>query len=210
VDGGLREGRCFGDARDPLLCAYHDREWGRPVTSERGLYERLCLEAFQAGLSWNLVLRRREALAAALAGFEPEAVAAFGPDDVAHALASPGVIRNRAKLEAAVANARAVLAMRAAGTSLVRVVWAFRPQPGSVPSPAAADWGAMPASTPASAALARELRRLGVRFIGPTAAYALMQAAGLVNDHFPGCPVRAEVQREQETAAAALAGGWPA
>lgn len=212
VQGGLRGNRCFGDDRDPLLRDYHDGEWGRPVTSERGLLERLCLEAFQAGLSWRLVLHRREALRAALGGFDPEALAGFGPEDVERALAAPGMIRNRAKVEAAVTNARAVLALRAAGAPLPEVVWAFRPAPDAVPSPAAEDWQAMPAATEASAALSRALRARGIRFLGPTAAYALMQAAGLVNDHFVGCAVRSEVQRQQEEAAAALGlapgGGW--
>jgi len=195
---------CFGGA-DARLVAYHDEEWGRPVTTERGLYERICLEAFQAGLSWNLVLRKREALRAAFAHFDPEVVAAFGPGDIERIGADPGGIRNRRKIEAAVTNARAVLALRASG-SIVHLVWAFRPAPGAVRSPAADDWGQMPAQTAASAALARALRRHGVRFIGPTAAYALMQAGGLVNDHFTTCPLREVVGREQEAAAAAFCG----
>ncbi len=215
MEGGLRGGRCFGDG-DPLLAGYHDREWGRPVTTERGLYERLCLECFQAGLSWILVLRRREALREAFAGFDPDAVAAFAEDDVTRILAAPGVIRNRAKVAASVGNARAVLELRRSGRSLVELVWAFRPEPGVVRSPAGSDWKELPSATEASAALSREFRRCGIRFLGPTAAYALMQAAGLVNDHFAGCAVRAEVQREQEEAAAALGrpgapaggGGW--
>ena len=205
----MRDGRCFGDG-DALLAGYHDREWGRPVTTERGLYERLCLEAFQAGLSWILVLRRREALREAFSGFDPDAVAAFGAGDVERILAAPGVIRNRAKVEAAVANARAVVDLRGSGRTLVERVWAFRPAPGAVQSPAGGDWKELPSSTVPSAALSRELRRCGIRFLGPTAAYALMQAAGLVNDHFVGCAVRAEVQWEQEQAAARApaGGGW--
>ncbi len=205
-DGAIGE-RCFGGSDDPLLRDYHDREWGRPVTTERGLFERLCLEAFQAGLSWNIVLRKREALRAAFAGFDPDAVAAFGPADVERILATPSVIRNRPKVEAAVANARTIVALRGPGRGVVDVVWSFRPVPGTVPSPAGGSWAEMPAHTAASTALAQELRRLGVKFIGPTAAYALMQAAGLVNDHFGHCPVRAQVGREQEEAAAGLARG---
>lgn len=197
--------RCFGDG-DPLLAEYHDREWGRPVTTERGLYERLCLEAFQSGLSWNIVLRKREAMRAAFAGFDPDRVAAFGERDVARILADPSVIRNRAKIEAAIANARTIVALRDAGVSLVDLVWSFRPAPGTVPSPAGASWAEMPANTAASTALAKELKRRGFRFLGPTALYALMQAAGLVNDHFVGCPVREAVAEQQDAAARRLRG----
>jgi DNA-3-methyladenine glycosylase I len=184
--------RCFGDG-DPVYAAYHDHEWGRPVTDERGLFELVCLEAFQAGLSWRTILRRRDALRAAFAGFDPDRVAALGSDDVERLLADARIIRHRGKVEAAIANAHATLALREAGTPLPRLIWSFRPPAG----PAPASWAEVPASTDASRALAKALRRRGFRFLGATAAYALMQAAGLVNDHLAGCPVRAEAEAAQ-------------
>ena len=162
------------------------------------MFERLCLEAFQSGLSWHIVLRKRAAMRLAFADFDVDRVAAFSDADVERILGDAGVIRNRAKIEAAIANARRIAEMRTQGVDLVGLVWSFRPAPGSVRSPAAPDWHGMPANTPNSQAMARVLRREGLKFIGPTAAYALMQAAGLVNDHFEGCHVRQAVQREQE------------
>lgn len=183
--------RCFdGDAR---MRAYHDQEWGRPVLDERGLYERLCLEAFQSGISWRIVLSKRDALRRAFFNFEPEHVARFEQEDVNRLMADPGVIRNRAKIEAAIANARAAVALRDAGEPLPVLIWSFRPTP--IPAP---ETGAdLPASTPASAALAAALKRRGFRFVGPTTMYALMQAAGLVNDHLAACWVRRDVEQAQ-------------
>jgi DNA-3-methyladenine glycosylase I len=170
--------RCFG-AGDPLYEAYHDEEWGRPVRDERGIYERLCLEAFQSGLSWLTILRKREGFRAAFAGFDPEAVAAFGSRDVARLLADTAIVRNRLKVEAAIANARATVALRSVGPPLHELVWSFAPGEASRPAPASlAD---IPAVTVESTALAKELNRRGFRFVGPTTAYALMQACGLVN-----------------------------
>ena len=179
------------------LAAYHDAEWGRPVTDERGLFERLSLEAFQSGLSWLTILRKRDAFRAAFAGFDPEAVARFGERDVERLLADAGIVRNRAKIEATLANARAIAALRAGGESFPALVWSFRPEP----RPAPRALGDLPAATPESKALAKELKRRGFRFVGPTTAYALMQAAGLVNDHVADCFVRDEVAAEQEAAA---------
>jgi DNA-3-methyladenine glycosylase I len=184
--------RCFGDGNE-LYAAYHDDEWGRPVRDERGLFERLCLEGFQSGLSWLIVLRKREAFRAAFAGFEPDAVARFGPDDTERLLADAGIVRNRAKIEATVANARATVGLRDAGTPLAELVWSHRPPP----SPAPASWADVPAHRPEAAALAKVLKRAGFRFVGPTTVYALMQACGLVNDHLAGCPVREQVQLAQ-------------
>jgi DNA-3-methyladenine glycosylase I len=181
------------------LSAYHDLEWGRPVTDERGLFERLSLEAFQSGLSWLTILRKREGFRAAFAGFDPEAVAGFGGRDVERLLADAGIVRNRAKIEATLANARAITALRAEGRSFAGLVWSFRPPP----APAPAELGDLPATTPASKELAKALKAHGFRFVGPTTAYALMQAAGLVNDHLAGCFVREEVAAEQAAAAAA-------
>ena len=176
--------RCFGDG-DPLYERYHDEEWGRPVTDERGLFERLSLEAFQSGLSWLVILRKREAFRTAFAGFHPEAVAAFGPADVERLLGDAGIVRNRAKIEATVGNARATVVLRDEGPPLHELIWAHRPPPRAAPL-SLAD---VPPSVPESVALARELKRRGLRFVGPTTAYALMQACGLVNDHLEGCPV---------------------
>lgn len=166
----------------PDYVAYHDDEWGRPLRGDDGLYERLCLEAFQSGLSWLTILRKRPAFRAAFAGFVIEKVARFGPDDVQRLLADPGIVRNRAKIEAAIANARAALDLP---TPLSELLWSFAPEPGSRPRPAGL--GEVPATTPESTALARELRRHGFRFVGPTTAYALMQATGMVDDHLVGC-----------------------
>jgi DNA-3-methyladenine glycosylase I len=183
--------RCWATA-DPAYVEYHDREWGRPVTDERGLYERLCLEGFQSGLSWLTILRKRPAFRAAFAGFDPETVARFGERDVKRLLDDAGIVRHRGKIEAAIANARATLALREAGTPLHEVVWAHRPADGRAPrSPS--DWQA---STPESAALSKELRAAGFRFVGPTTVYATMQACGVVNDHLADCIVRDEVERE--------------
>jgi DNA-3-methyladenine glycosylase I len=191
--------RCFGDG-DPLYARYHDEEWGRPVTDERGLFERLSLEAFQSGLSWLTILRKREAFRAAFADFRPDAVARFGEDDVRRLLGDAGIVRNRAKIEAAIANARATVDLRDAGTPLDALVWEHRPE--RRPAPQA--WADVPAHVPESVALARVLKRAGFRFVGPTTLYALMQACGLVNDHLATCPARAAVDE------AAYAGKRPA
>jgi DNA-3-methyladenine glycosylase I len=188
--------RCFG-ADDPLYRAYHDDEWGRPVSDERGLYERISLEAFQSGLAWITILRKRDNFRAAFADFEPEAVAAFDEDDVARLMADVGIVRNRLKVDATINNARAVLGLRDAGTSLPELVWAHRPDPDR---PAPAGWGDVPALTPESTALAKALKREGFRFVGPTTAYAAMQACGLVNDHLAGCVARAATEAAQAVA----------
>jgi DNA-3-methyladenine glycosylase I len=192
-DGELR---CFG-ADDPLYRAYHDEEWGRPVLDERGLYERITLEAFQSGLAWITILRKRDNFRAAFDGFDPEAVARYGADDLARLLADAGIVRNRLKVEAAIANARAVLDLRDAGTPLHEVVWAHRPDPAR---PAPRSFADLPAVTPESTALAKALKQHGFRFVGPTTAYAAMQACGLVNDHLAGCVARAATEAAQAAA----------
>jgi DNA-3-methyladenine glycosylase I len=191
---GLR--RCWWAGSSPDYAAYHDDEWGRPVTDEDGLFERLCLEAFQSGLSWLTILRKREAFRAAFAGFRIERVAAFGEREVAALLADAGIVRNRLKIEAAIANARAAAQLHAGGEGLTPLVWSFAP--GRRRAPRSRE--EIPATTPESTALARELKRRGFRFTGPTTAYALMQACGLVNDHVAGCCARAAVGREQRAA----------
>ena len=174
--------RCPWAAADPLNRHYHDTEWGRPIRGEAAWLERLTLEAFQSGLSWLTILRKREAFRAAFAGFVPERVAAFGPADVERLLADSGIVRNRAKVEAAIANARATLELP---EGLSTMLWSFAPAPGSRPRPRS--FAEVPATTPESTAMARDLRRRGFRFVGPTTAYALMQACGLVDDHLAGC-----------------------
>ena len=172
-------------ARDPLLREYYDTEWGLPVTDERGVFERLSLEAFQSGLSWVTILRKRPALRSAFAGFEPEAVAAFGDEDVDRLLDDPAIVRNRAKIEATISNARAALALRWADDvdgALAGLVWSYRPATALAPRSVAE----IPSRTPESAALARELKARGFRFVGPVTAFALMEAIGIVNTHVIG------------------------
>lgn len=191
--------RCW-ESSDPLYERYHDEEWGRPVVDERGLLERFCLEGFQAGLSWLTILRKREGFRVAFAGFEPERVAAFGARDMRRLLADAGIVRHRGKIEAAIANARATLALREEGRPLEALVWSHRPKRRAAPR-SAADWRP---TTPESEALSKELRRSGFRFVGPTTVYAAMQACGIVNDHLATCPARKPTERE--LAAARLPG----
>ena len=181
--------RCFGDG-NPLYERYHDEEWGFPVRDEQVLYERISLEAFQSGLAWITILRKREAFRRAFAGFDPEVVARYRDADVERLLGDVGIVRNRAKIEAAIANARATLALREATTSLPVLFWSFAP---AVPPEPVASLGDLPATTPESVALAKALKAAGFRFVGPTTAYAAMQACGAVNDHLAGCPVREQV-----------------
>jgi DNA-3-methyladenine glycosylase I len=193
--------RCWWSLSAPEYVAYHDREWGRPVLSDDGIFERLCLEGFQSGLSWLTILRKREAFRAAFAGFHIESVAAFGPADVERLLGDAGIVRNRRKIEAAIGNARAAAGAIEAHGSLASLFWSFRPETRSPAPRCTADFAA---ETPESRALARELKRLGFSFVGPTTVYAHMQAAGMVNDHVAGCFVRDEVEREQLAAAATV------
>jgi DNA-3-methyladenine glycosylase I len=184
VSGPDGRQRCAWARAAPEYLDYHDREWGRPVHDEPRLFERLCLEAFQSGLSWLTILRKREDFRRAFAGFEPGRVAAFGDADVARLLADPGIVRNRRKIDATIANARAVLALD--GTTLDELVWSHAP----ARRPAPATMAQVPATTPESVALAGELKRRGFRHVGPTTVYALMQACGVVNDHLAGCCAR--------------------
>ena len=184
--------RCWSTT-DELYLAYHDDEWGRPVTDERGLLERLCLEGFQSGLSWLTILRKRENFRVAFAGFDPETVARFGARDVTRLLKDAGIVRHRGKIEAAIANARGTLTLREAGTPLEELVWRHRPQKRRAAPKSFKD---LAATTPESAALSKELKRAGFRFVGPTTVYAAMQACGVVNDHLATCFVRTQVQRE--------------
>ena len=172
--------RCPWALSSPDYRAYHDEEWGRPVRSDAGIFERLSLEAFQSGLSWLTILRKRENFRAAFGGFEPGTVAGFGPADEARLLADPGIVRNRAKVSAVIGNARAALTVPG---GLAALVWRYAGEPAAAPATLAD----VPASTPASTACARELRRLGFSFVGPVTVYAAMQACGIVDDHLAGC-----------------------
>ena len=185
VDKGAVQGpdgklRCPWGLTVPEYRAYHDEEWGRPVRGDTALFERLSLEGFQSGLSWLTILRKRENFRAAFAGFDPAAVAAFGEQDVARLMADQGIVRNRAKINAVIANARAMADLP---DGLTALVWKYageeRPAPRTL-----AD---VPSATPASKALSTELRRHGFRFTGPVTAYATMQACGIVNDHLAAC-----------------------
>lgn len=175
--------RCFGNG-DPLYEAYHDSEWGVPVHGDTSLYERIVLEGMQSGLSWLTVLRKRDNFRAAFAGFEPAAVAEFGDDDVERLLADAGIVRNRLKVNAAITNARAVVALQEAGGSLDQLFWSYVPAPRATRP---TGWNDVPASTPESVALTKELKKVGFVFVGPTTMYAAMQACGLVDDHIEGC-----------------------
>jgi DNA-3-methyladenine glycosylase I len=183
--------RCWWGASSPDYVRYHDEEWGRPVRDDRGLYERMVLEGFQSGLSWLTILRKRENFRAAFANFDIETVADFGERDVARLLADAGIVRHRGKIEAAIANAQAARAMHAEGESLAELVWSHAPSRRRRAPRSLED---LPALTPESTALSKELKRRGFRFVGPTTAYAAMQACGVVNDHLAGCWVRAEVE----------------
>ncbi|RHA37097.1 DNA-3-methyladenine glycosylase I [Cellulomonas rhizosphaerae] len=178
--------RCFGDG-NPLYERYHDEEWGLPVHGEHALYERFTLEAFQSGLAWITVLRKRPAFREAFAGFDPEVVAEYDESDVARLMADASIVRNRAKIDASIANARALRDLHAAGGTLDEILWSFAPDRSDWVRPSS--WAGLPATTPESKALAKELKASGFRFVGPTTAYAAMQACGVVDDHLATCPV---------------------
>jgi DNA-3-methyladenine glycosylase I len=194
-DGVARCGWC---AATPEYVAYHDEEWGRPVTDDVRLFEKLCLEGFQAGLSWLTILRKREAFRAAFQGFEPARVARFGPRDVTRLLADPGIVRHRGKIEAVIGNARAMTALLAAEGSLARLAWRHEPPPAARPARLTPQALLALTETPASKALSKALKGHGFRFVGPTTVYAFMQAMGLVNDHLEGCRARPVVERARQ------------
>ena len=179
---------------DPLYIAYHDEEWGRPVTDERRLLEKLCLEGFQSGLSWLTILRKRRAFREAFADFNADRLARYTERDVQRLLQNAAIVRHRGKIEAAIANARATVALHEQGTDLAELIWSYRPSDAPAPN----RLQDMPASTEESTALSKELKRRGFRFVGPTTVYSMMQACGLVNDHLGTCFVRDAVQRERE------------
>jgi len=192
--GGLRQTwrvddetrRCFGTG-DPLTERYHDDEWGRPVKDDTELFERIVLEGFQSGLSWTVVLRKREGFGRAFADWDVRRIARFGDADVQRLLEDPGIVRNRRKIEATIANASALVSLWDAGESLSDLVWSHAPdtRPGRPSS-----WDDVPTESPESRALAKALKSKGFTFVGPVTMYALMQACGLVDDHLADCPVR--------------------
>jgi DNA-3-methyladenine glycosylase I len=205
--------RCWWATSDPLYVAYHDDEWGRPTTDDRRLYEKLALEGFQAGLSWLTILRKRPHFRAAFADFDPAAVARFGSRDVRRLLADAGIVRHRGKIEAAISNACQVLAVEREFGSFAAYVWRF----ATPAAPAPVSRHAIASETEASRALARDLKRRGFRFVGPTTVYAFMQAMGLVNDHLVSCGTRRAVEvararllrRFPEPRATAIVAAWP-
>lgn len=199
VEGSDGVRRCFWCTGDPLYRAYHDDEWGRPSADDRVLFEKLCLEVFQAGLSWLTILKKRQGFRRAFAGFDPARVAGFGEAETARLLADPAIVRHRGKIEAVIANARATCALIEREGSLAALLWRFAPLcERHVPPRDRADLAGRTAS-PESRALAAELRRHGFRFLGPTNVYAFMQAMGFVNDHLEGCHARTACAVEQRT-----------
>jgi len=199
VDGALVRGtdgvrRCFWGASTPDYVAYHDDEWGRPVVDDVRLFEKISLEGFQSGLSWLTILRKREGFRKAFAGFDPGRVARFGERDITRMLGDAGIVRHRGKIEATIANARATLAVQAERGSLATLLWSYEPR--RRPAPRAI--GDIASSSPESVALAKELKSFGFRFVGPTTAYAAMQAMGVVNDHLVGCVARGPCTRARK------------
>ena len=197
---GLRRGedgvvRCFWAGSDPLYARYHDEEWGFPVADDRRLFEKLCLEGFQSGLSWLTILKKRESFRAAFRGFDLEAVARFGARDVARLLGDAGIVRHRGKIESTINNARRARELAEGRSSLAAYFWSFEPTPADRPK--RLTWPVLltMATTPASTALGKDLKKRGFTFVGPTTAYAFMQAMGLVNDHVEGCAVRERAER---------------
>jgi DNA-3-methyladenine glycosylase I len=190
--------RCGWGASTPDYLRYHDTEWGRPVVDRQVLFEKLCLEGFQSGLSWLTILRKRSNFRRAFAGFDPDVVARFDDDDVARLLTDAGIVRHERKIRSTINNAQAVLRLEAGGDRLEALMWRFRPPMAPGPE-SMAD---VPSSTEQSAALAKELKARGFSFVGPTTVYAAMQAMGIVNDHLSGCHRRAECAVDQDRAAA--------
>ena len=184
-DGALR---CLWCRATPAYQHYHDHEWGHPVTDDRRLFEKLCLEGFQSGLSWLTILNKREAFRAAFADFDATRVARYGERDVSRLLGDAGIVRHRGKIESTINNARRVLELRDEFGSLSNYVWQYRPARGSRPKRIVA--GAIPSTSPESVAMSKDLKKRGWSFVGPTTLYAFMQAMGLVNDHIDGCHVR--------------------
>lgn len=193
VIGDDGNARCGWGGSTPDYLAYHDDEWGRPVLDRTTLFEKLCLEGFQSGLSWITILRKREHFRRAFAGFDPDRVASFGDDDVERLLADPGIVRHRGKIRSAINNANALLAMEANGEQLHELMWRHQPATRHRPT----TMRDVESTTPESVALAKALKQRGFSFVGPTTAYAAMQAMGIVNDHLVGCWQREDCEAAQ-------------
>jgi DNA-3-methyladenine glycosylase I len=187
--------RCSWGASTPELQSYHDHEWGRPVGEDDRVFEKLCLEGFQSGLSWLTILRKRDGFRRAFASFDPTVIAGFGDADVDRLLADTEIVRNRAKIRATITNAQATVGLRERGISLAALLWQHEPGASRPPT----SMGGLAGSTPESTALSAELRNYGFRFVGPTTVYAAMQSLGVVNDHLVGCHFRAIVQAIRAT-----------
>jgi DNA-3-methyladenine glycosylase I len=189
--------RCSWAGTDSLYIQYHDDEWGRPIVDDRRLFEKLCLEGFQAGLSWITILRKREHFRKAFADFDPARVAEFGARDVTRLLHDAGIVRHRGKIESAIQNARRALALQEEFGTLGDYVWQFEPPASARPRRVTRETLRQMTTTPASIALSKDLKKRGWSFVGPTTMYAFMQATGIVNDHFDDCPARAQCERER-------------
>jgi len=187
--------RCWWCGDDPLYVAYHDTEWGVPVTDDTRLFEKLCLEGFQSGLSWLTILRKRENFRAAFAGFDIPTVAAFTEADVERLLQDAGIVRHRGKILSTINNAQRALELQKEFGSLSAYVWQFKPAPGSRPHVITKDVLMTMSTSAESVAMSKDLKKRGWSFVGPTTVYAFMQAMGLVNDHLEGCPARSTVNR---------------
>ena len=197
ITGQDGQPRCWWPGTDPLYTQYHDEEWGRPVRNDDRLFEKICLEGFQAGLSWLTILRKREAFRLGFAGFQIEKVARFGPRQVARLLGNAGIVRHRGKIESAINNARRAIEAAEEHGSLAAYFWSFEPDPASRPRHLTHRALLAMTTTPASIALGKDLKRRGWTFVGPTTVYAFMQAMGLVNDHLHGCHIRAASDRDR-------------
>lgn len=187
--------RCFWCDSDPLYQQYHDSEWGFPQADDHRLFEKICLEGFQSGLSWLTILRKRENFRRAFDGFDPARVARYSEKKIERLLADAGIVRHRGKIESAINNARRVMEMRKEFPSLAAYIWRFEPSPAERPQ--TVSWPALKAMTtsPQSIALSKDLKKRGWTFFGPTTAYAFMQSVGLVNDHLDGCGIRQMADR---------------
>jgi DNA-3-methyladenine glycosylase I len=179
---------------DPLYVGYHDDEWGHPVVDDTRLFEKLCLEGFQSGLSWLTILRKRDSFRTAFAGFDPEVVAGFGTRDVERLLGDAGIVRHRGKIEAAISNAQRCIALCDERGSLAAYAWSFEPSPAPPPRAEMAD---VPPISAESTAMSKDLKKRGWRFVGPTTVYAFMQSMGVVNDHLATCPAHEVCERER-------------
>lgn len=198
ITGADGRPRCFWHGNQEDYLHYHDSEWGRPVSSDARLFEKICLEGFQSGLSWLTILRKRENFRSAFRGFEIEKVAAMGEPDVGHLLLDAGIVRHGGKIRSTINNARRAIELCEAEGSLARYFWSFEPGPEDRPRVMTRRALAALGKTPVSISISKDLKKRGWSFVGPTTVYAFMQAMGLVNDHLAGCCIREECERERE------------